>query len=558
MPRPSLDEIFGNATKPVMLMPQNPDAAVLSVYAPQDNRPGLDQIFARNEDNLGAPTIAPPQQQEAGILRTLLDQGLQGATFGFSDEITDRLGALGGSLYTGESYGDVLKDARSASKSRMQAQFEQNPGTSIGANVLGGLFTGGVGATTKAGTAVANSLRTGNAVARAGKGALAGAASGGLYGTGTADEGNRLKGAATGAAIGAALPVAIGAGGAAVKGSAGALTPTIQEGLQPVVELAQKYKIPVALHQVAEGNAIKNFQKVSKELPFSGEAKFRDKQLSAFNRQIVNTVGGNANKFTPELMDNLFTRVGKEFDNLGKGKNFDLSDDFLESAGSILDDAVNTGVPKDTIVGFEKFLNKVLDNTENGKIKGETLATFRKEANRLSRKTGNDEARSLYNDLENSIVDIMTVGDDAASGALSKAKQQYKNLLVIEPLTAKAKGGNISPSQLQTRVAKIYGRQFTRGKAGEIGDLARIGSELLSEIGGSDTTQKILYAGGAGSLGTAALLNPALAAGAAVKGAGILGANRMLQSTVNRNQKVVRAASNKTERIASSKAKRIK
>jgi hypothetical protein len=503
----------------------------------------LDAYYSQNKPN-------KQQADEVGIGRTALDQGLQGATFGFADELTDRIGAGIASLYTGESYDSMLKNARGMSKDRMAAEFDQNPVTSIVSNLAGGLLTGGAGATTKAGTAAANSIRTGNTAARIGKASLAGAASGGIYGAGTADEGNRLEGAATGAAIGAALPVAIGAGGAAVKAGANAVTPTIQEGLLPVVQLAQKFKIPVALNQVAEGNAIKNFQKVSKELPFSGESKFRDTQLKAFNRGLIETTGGRADKFTPELMDNLFTRVGKEFDKLGAGKTFNLNNEFLDGAASILDDAASTGIPKETIAGFEKVLNRIFDNAKDGKIKGETLAIFRKEANRLARKSNNDEARNLLHDLENNIVDVMTAGDDVASGALSKAKQQYKNLLVLEPLAAKAKSGNISPSALQSRVSKIYGRQFTRGKAGDIGELARIGFELLPELGGSDTLQKGAYLVGA----TGALANPATIPSMI----GVLGANRAAQSVINRNQSLIKGAANRTaKRIASNPQKKL-
>ena len=157
------------------------------------------------------------QKPEQGTGRTALEQGLQGATFGFADELTDRLGAGIASLATGEKYGDLLKEARGMSKERMAQQMEQNPATSIASNIGGALLTGGAGATTKAGTAAANMLRTGGTAARIGKGALAGAASGGLYGAGTSDEGKRLEGAGQGAVAGFALGGAIPAVGAAVK-----------------------------------------------------------------------------------------------------------------------------------------------------------------------------------------------------------------------------------------------------------------------------------------------------------------------------------------------------
>lgn len=183
----------------------------------------------------GPSTPATDYKPEVSVGRTVLDQGLQGATFGFADEITDRLGAGLASVATGEKYDDLLKEARGLSKERMAAEFEQNPGTAIAANLAGGLLTGGAGATTKTGTFVANSLRTGNAATRVAKGVAAGAASGGLYGAGTAEEGNRLEGAGQGALVGGAVGGAIPAVGAAVsagyKGTKNAITGATSRGI---------------------------------------------------------------------------------------------------------------------------------------------------------------------------------------------------------------------------------------------------------------------------------------------------------------------------------------
>lgn len=155
-------------------------------------------------EQVAAPEQAKPEPQE-GIWRTILDQGLQGSSFGFADELTDRGGAAIASLFTDESYDDLLKEARAESQARMQRQFEQNPGTSILSNIGGAVLTGGAAGTTKAGAPILNSLRTGNLPARILKGAAAGAASGGAYGAGSAQDGERTEGAKRGAILGAAF-----------------------------------------------------------------------------------------------------------------------------------------------------------------------------------------------------------------------------------------------------------------------------------------------------------------------------------------------------------------
>lgn len=181
----------------------------------------------------GIPLDKPqPPQTDPGLGRTALDQSLQGASFGFADEATDALGALGAravtayknnapkllggdpGAYDGESLAGTMQDARAASKSRMQQEWQQHPVASIASNIAGGLATGKIMGATNAGEAIGSSIGSGGLPARIAKGAAAGAASGGLYGAGSADNGNRLEGAKQGAKYGAAFGAAAPALGA--------------------------------------------------------------------------------------------------------------------------------------------------------------------------------------------------------------------------------------------------------------------------------------------------------------------------------------------------------
>lgn len=182
----------------------------------------------------GIPLDKPqPPQTDPGLGRTALDQSLQGASFGFADEATDALGALGTravtayknnapkllggdpGAYDGESLAGTMQDARAASKARMQQEWQQHPVASIASNVAGGLATGKIMGATNAGKALGSSIGSGEIfgkdlglAGRAIKSAAAGAASGGIYGAGAADDGNRLEGAEQGAKYGAAFGAA--------------------------------------------------------------------------------------------------------------------------------------------------------------------------------------------------------------------------------------------------------------------------------------------------------------------------------------------------------------
>jgi len=204
---------------------------------------------------LDAPAPPPPPKgktwaealmgdaNNAGIAQTVAEQAGQGLTFNLMDEGQNALGAglayvagKGQDLFRpegqrlDESYGDLYNAAAEASKKRLAMQMEQRPALAIGSQLAGGLLTGGAGATTKGGTAVANSLRSGRVLGqelglagRAGKAAVLGAASGSLSGAG-AGSGveNRLESAGNGALAGGVtggfIPVVGAVAGKVAKG----------------------------------------------------------------------------------------------------------------------------------------------------------------------------------------------------------------------------------------------------------------------------------------------------------------------------------------------------
>lgn len=161
------------------------------------------------------------QKQKVDTFDTVSDNALQGATFGLGNRAAAGLAAGALSLADKRPFMDTVgenyKKAREVGTSRLEAEMQQSPATAIASNLAGGLATGGLGAETKAGTAIANSLRTGNLTSRIAKGALAGAASGAAYGGGTASYGKTGEGASSGAISGGLVGGAIPGIGAAVN-----------------------------------------------------------------------------------------------------------------------------------------------------------------------------------------------------------------------------------------------------------------------------------------------------------------------------------------------------
>jgi len=138
----------------------------------------------------------------------------QGLSLGFGDEI--EAGLRTGFGFLGD-YDKTVKDVRGNIKDFR----EENPLTSLGLELGGGLLTGGLGAGRVAGTALGRNII--NKVGTTGFGGAVGATEGAIAGAGSADGdlGDRavgaLGGATLGGAFGTALPSVINLGGKALN-----------------------------------------------------------------------------------------------------------------------------------------------------------------------------------------------------------------------------------------------------------------------------------------------------------------------------------------------------
>lgn len=143
---------------------------------------------------------APAPQRDDSIGATIRDQALQGATFGLGNRAQAGLAALWMSGINGKDISENYKQAREISQGNLAAQSEKNPGTSLLANLAGGVAIGGMGA-----AAAPTSLTKFAAARPYATSAGLGGVSGGLYGAGTSDKDLAESGpeAIAGGAVGA-------------------------------------------------------------------------------------------------------------------------------------------------------------------------------------------------------------------------------------------------------------------------------------------------------------------------------------------------------------------
>lgn len=212
-----------------------------------------------------APDGASPEEiisfikgrPEVGGLESLGRGILQGATFGFGDEI---YGAGAGAVDWLKGEGFNYAQNRDAARVANENAREANPATYIAGEIGGGLALpfGAAATAARAGTVGRGMMRaTGIApdatrattmIGRVGQGASQGARAGATYGLGTSNadltEGDVLgttgeiaKGAAGGAALGGALAPVVDAGAAVLRG----VTAPLRGAFDPRGTAAQKY-----------------------------------------------------------------------------------------------------------------------------------------------------------------------------------------------------------------------------------------------------------------------------------------------------------------------------
>lgn len=275
-------------------------------------------------DNLYAPVTAeelPNQelQNAPGMPEAFARAMAQGATFGFSDEITAKIK----SMFKGTPYEKEVEKERAAYK----AAEDEHPIPSIAGELVGGVVPAMAAAPLAAasglsklasGVKLINNVGLGTKLGQGarlatkmGIGAAEGAATGALYGAGKSDETTDETGAGAklGAVVGGAIPVVgklIGSVGKAMKSK----------------------NAPEALHDVADSFALGK----------KGQGLISSGSVEGIKKGTIDT----ANDFVEG--------ISKEVDDLGKVKSFVLKNsNKTVDISKIADDAINNlSVMKDS------------------------------------------------------------------------------------------------------------------------------------------------------------------------------------------------------------------
>ena len=270
---------------------------------------------------------------------------------------------------------------------------------------------------------------------------------------------------------------------------------------QPVSDLAStavnKYGIPLRTGQILAANGdraagIADSNMISRY--GTGFAGNQAAQREAFTRAISHTFGEDSPALTPEVMQAAKTRIGGVFNDVANRTDIVDADGVMDKLKGIVSDASQV-LPADEITPISNQVARIeaaIDGT--GQIPGENYQRLTVKGGALDRamSSSNPNIRYYAQQVRGALDDGMIASaapEDSA--ALQQARWQYKNLMTIKNLAAKAGvDGTISPTLLNGAVNTSFKNRAFTG-AGDLGELSQIGQAFMKEPPQSGTAPRL-------------------------------------------------------------------
>ncbi len=339
----------------------------------------------------------------------------------------------------------------------------------------------------------------------------------------------------TGAAIGGALPVATKVAGVVGNRVGNALRPGI-DNPELATKAIRDYNIPLGPSDISSSEMVKGARSFLDDTLLVGRIgnKRKDAVQEGFNRAVGQTFGADAAKLTPDVIDAAKSRMGGEFDRIWNRNALQYDGDLFSQIAQLRTNAAK--LPQ----GESSRVLSWLDDLESRAIPGPNNELFipGDVANRFQSRLRQESEKAtgfLKDDLSNlrrAVIDAFNRSvSPADAAALTLNRQQYKAFKTVEPLLQSAEAGvagrnvgDVPAALLPQAVKQSYKGGISNSP---FADLSQIGSQYVADrvgrTGGSARAAIQNTAVGTALLGTGAMTNPLLAAGAIPVAAGVEG-----------------------------------
>lgn len=239
------------------------------------------------------------------------------------------------------------------------------------------------------------------------------------------------------------------------------------------------------------------------DMPGAGgrPAEMMNNQQEQFTAAALRRAGETAPRATPEVIDNAFDRIGNQFETIGARNHVEPDMQLVRDLQDTRDEYHNLVGPHARAPVVDNTIEDITNQMRQsgGVLNGDQYNAM---TSRLARQARNAKADPQLQDtlqgLRDSLDDafertLQRNGNTVDLAALQTARNQYRNLLVIEKAATGAGSataeGLLSPSQLKNAVVQQNRRAYARGR-GDFADLARAGEAVMRPLPNSGTAPR--------------------------------------------------------------------
>lgn len=362
-------------------------------------------------------------------------------------------------------------------------------------------------------------MMPGSAAARIGLGVVAPAI--GSETAGQVTKGSQLEPLArvAGAVAGSALP--------AMAARAYVPVGTNPERARMVGELRREGVTDISAGQATGSKPLRWLESVSADTPGAGgrAAQMAESAGEQYTRAALRRAGIDANRATPEVIDQGFARIGQQFDDLASKTVAQITPVDMRYMQMHVRNFESVTPPSMQPPIVRELVNDIATHAGNpmlGTVYSHYRSLIETAARNASDPSVSRALREIRNVLDNAIERSMPAD---MQGQWQQARRHYRNILVLEK-AAQAAGENaalglISPSALRNATRSVHGdRAYARGQ-GDFAMLARAGESILRPLPQSGTGPRTAALGVGQAIGAGA---GAMLGGAPGAALGALGA----------------------------------
>ena len=258
-----------------------------------------------------------------------------------------------------------------------------------------------------------------------------------------------------------------------------------------LADAARAEGIPLTPGQQTGSEPLRTMESSFVELPFTGRVQqgIYDDQSKAFNEAVMRRAGVSADNASPQVIDDEFRAIGKEFDSLASQTTVNVDNAFFDDIATV-ENTYLRRLPTDVQPVVQSYVDDLYRMNgppgSNPQIPGQQYQTITSDIKRTARGHAQrpDLKTALYA-LANAIDNALErSAGPALRGEWADVRNRYRNLLTI----AKAVSGGTAASRasadipyggLTSAVRSADKTGYSRGR-GDLNELSRVGDFIAS------------------------------------------------------------------------------